>query len=180
MSVYIMGAAMIDRTGSQPLERCAECGAEAPVATGPVHAYMPASAGCWAVFGRVQADELTRFGYPPAHRLVVGAYAAQHPGDGKDRRARQSVFVHLVGLCAVLERGAEGKRATEALRRALAGRPDFPVLKRSSGPGELTIVSMEGAVELDDYTERARDWAHCVWASWAEHHHQIRDWIDRP
>jgi hypothetical protein len=31
------------------------------------------------------------------------AFRAHHPGDGSDRRDRQSVFVHLVGLCAVLE-----------------------------------------------------------------------------
>jgi hypothetical protein len=141
---------------------------------------MPASVGCWAAFGQVQADELMRFGYPPAHRLVVDAYAAQHPGDGRDRRARQSVFVHLVGLCAILERGADRDSATEAIRRALAGRPDFPVLKRSKGPGQLTVVSMQGAVDLEDYTSRARSWATSVWESWADCHQQIRDWIERP
>jgi len=161
------------------MERCVECGAQTPSSTGPRHAYLPASAGCWALFGEVQADELNRFGYPPAHRLVVDTYGAQHPGDGKDRRARQSVFVHLVGVCAVLERGADAKRATQALRRALSGRPDFPVLARVGGPGELTIVSLRGASDLDDYTTRATRWAHSVWASWAEYHPQIREWMDR-
>ena len=54
-------------------------------------------------FGEVQADKSLRFGYPPAHRLVVNAYMAQHPGGGHDRRDRQSVFVHLLALCAALE-----------------------------------------------------------------------------
>jgi hypothetical protein len=144
-----------------------------------VHAYLGASAGCWARFGEVQADEIMRFRYPPAHRLVVDAYAAQHPGDGRDRRARQSVFVHLVGLCASLERSADAAHATEALRFALAGRPDFPHLVRGGGPGGLNINSMVGAAHLDDYSARARAWAACVWSSWAAHHPKIRAWLDR-
>jgi len=52
----------------------------------PAHPYVPAVAGCWALFGEVQADEMTRFGYPPAHAIVVDAYMASHPGDGTDRR----------------------------------------------------------------------------------------------
>ena len=56
-------------------------------------------------FGELQADELSRFGYRGVHRLVVDAYMAQHPGDGGDRRDRQSVFVHLVG-CALCSSAA--------------------------------------------------------------------------
>ena len=52
------------------------CGLDLPAAHGPVHAYVPASAACWEVFGRVQADELTHFGYPDAHGWVVDAYMA--------------------------------------------------------------------------------------------------------
>jgi Family of unknown function (DUF5946) len=51
----------------------------------------------------IQAEDGRRFGYLPAHRLVVDANMAQHPGDGSDRRDRQSLFAHLVVLCAVLE-----------------------------------------------------------------------------
>jgi hypothetical protein len=37
-----------------------------PDVPGPVHKYMPSSAGCWQVFGEVQADEANRFGHTPA------------------------------------------------------------------------------------------------------------------
>src|ERR1700743_1357257 len=94
---------------------CAQCGATVPVSDGPVHAYVPSSPGCWQMFGAVQADEALRFGYPSAHRMVVDAYMAQHPGDGNDRRDRQSVFAHLVGLCAVLEHGLPPQMATSVL-----------------------------------------------------------------
>jgi hypothetical protein len=74
---------------------CRWCGALGPDVSGPVHKYVPSAPGCWQIFGQLQADESLRFGYPPVHRLVVDAYMAQHPGDGSDRRDRQSVFVHL-------------------------------------------------------------------------------------
>jgi hypothetical protein len=124
-------------------------------------------------FGEVQADELQRFGYPPAHRMVVDAYMAQHPGDGTDRRDRQSVFVHLAGLCAVLERGMPPRRATDVLRLVLQTRDDFPVLRRSSGPGDVTVLHLLGARDVDDYDERARAWGHAVWQSWDEQHDVI-------
>ena len=139
-----------------------------------MHKYVPSSPGCWRIFGEVQADEALRFGYPPAHRLVVDAYMAQHPGDGSDRRDRQSVFVHLVGLCAVLELNIPDSHATNVLRRLLRDHDDFPALQRRSGPGKLTILHLVGAKDLHDYDHRARAWAHSVWESWAEQHTLIR------
>jgi hypothetical protein len=125
-------------------------------------------------FGAVQAEESRRFGYPAAHRLVVDAYMAQHPGDGSDRRDRQSVFMHLVGLCAVLERGARTDYATRLLGAVVARQDDFPLLRRSGGPGEITVLHMQGAHDLADYERRAHAWADAVWRSWADQHHLIR------
>ncbi len=124
-------------------------------------------------FGELQADELQRFGYPSAHQIVVDAYMAQHPGDGTNRRDRQSVFVHLVGLCAVLEAGLDGARATE-IRRRVVKQHDFPVLQRGRGPGDITLLSLIGARDLPDYEQRGRAWAGAVWQSWTEHHPLIR------
>ena len=154
---------------------CPWCGAPVPDVSGPVHKYVPSAPGCWQTFGQVQADESLRFGYPPAHRLVVDAYMAQHPGDGGDRRDRQSVFVHLAGLCAVLELHIEPHRVTDLLSRVLRARPDFPVLSRQHGPGELTVLHLLGANDLDDYHQRAGAWASVVWATWEPHHALISD-----
>jgi hypothetical protein len=139
-----------------------------------VHAYVPSSPGCWMTFGLVQAEEARRFAYPAVHRLVVDAYMAQHPGDGADRRDRQSVFVHLVGLCAVLEQGISAAWATKLLGAAVARHDDFPVLRRSGGPGAFTVLHMVGAHDLSDYEGRAREWAEAVWRTWAEEHDRIR------
>jgi hypothetical protein len=100
---------------------------------------------------------------------------AQHPGNGSDRRDRQSVFVHLAGLCAVLELQVEPRRATDVLRRVLEARPDFPVISRQDGSGELTVLHLVGANDLDDYQQRAAAWASAVWAAWESRHALISD-----
>jgi hypothetical protein len=158
---------------------CPGCGALVPDIHGPVHKYVPTAPGCWQTFGEVQADEAHRFRYPPAHRMVVDAYMAQHPGEGSDRRDRQSVFVHLVGLCAVLEHDLAHPYVTKLLGQVLRRRQsDFPILARTEGPGPLTVLHMIGTEHLDDYERRAREWARAVWESWSAQHELIQTELD--
>jgi hypothetical protein len=157
------------------LIRCPQCGALVADVDGPVHAYVPGAPGCWAAFGELQASELQRFGGHPAHDLVVDAYMAQHPGDGSDRRDRQSVFVHLIGLCAVLERGwPTGRRL---LSQRTGERTEYPRLVRD-GPGELSVTDLVGAADADQYGARARAWAESVWRSWEPEQERIRTALD--
>jgi Family of unknown function (DUF5946) len=156
------------------MTRCPGCHALVADVEGPVHAYVPSAPGCWKVFGEVQADESLRFGYPPEHRLVVDAYMAQHPGDGRDRRDRQSVFVHLVALCALLERSVPPDRVTRLLGPVVRSRSDFPLLAPRADPGAVTVLRMVGAVDLADYGARAREWATAVWDAWAHEHALVR------
>lgn len=157
---------------------CPQCGALVMAMDGPAHAYVPSAPGCWAAFGALRADEMLRFAGLEANNLVVDSYMAQHPGDGLDRRDRQSVFVHLVSMCAVLERGASPLRSPDVLRAVLARQTDFPVLLRARGPGELTVLSAMGATSAEDHDARVRAWAGSVWASWREHHSRIRAALD--
>lgn len=152
---------------------CNGCGLVLPSEPGPVHAYVPSSPECWRELGLVQADELERFAYPPAHGVVVDAYMAQHPGDGTDRRDRQSVYLHLVGLCA-LHDGIGLQARARILRIVLRAMDDFPCLPPRAGPGGLTIASMRGAATVEEYHKRALDWAGVVWASWEHVHDEIR------
>jgi hypothetical protein len=157
---------------------CPQCGALVPAGDGPRHVYVPAASGCWAAFGALRADEMQRFPRSPDNNVVVDAYMAQHPGDGADRRDRQSVFVHLVSLCAVLERGGAPSASPDVLRAVLAGRRDFPVLPRTHGPGELTVLHVVGARDEADHDRRARAWAASVWQAWHDHHSEIRSALD--
>jgi len=152
---------------------CPQYGAAVPDVTGPVHKYVPSAPGCWQLWtdpGR--GGPPVRI--PPAHRVVVDAYMAQHPGDGHDRRDRQSVFVHLAGLYAVLEQHMDPAQATNVLRRVLQRYDDFPLLGRDDGPGELTVVYLVGSRDLADYENRALAWGRAVWLAWSQHHELIR------
>lgn len=152
---------------------CPQCGALVPDVAGPVHRYVPASPGCWDVFGNLQADGLRRFGHSPTHGLVVDAYMAQHPGGGNDRRDRQSVFAHLAGLCARLELELPVAHVMDVLRRIVAGRNDFPILPRDGGPGELTVLHVVSARGHTEYEDSAQEWGRAVWQTWAKHHATI-------
>jgi hypothetical protein len=99
------------------------------------------------------------------NNLVVDACMAQHPGDGMDRRDRQSVFVHLVSLCAVIEREASPSRSPDVLRAVLAHTTEFPVLRRARGPGNLTVFSATDAASIEDHYARVGAWAASVWDS---------------
>ena len=157
---------------------CPQCGALVPDMDRPVHAYVPSAPGCWAAFGALRADEMLRFPGSDANNLVVDAFMAQHPGDGMDRRDRQSVFVHLVSLCAVIERRASPSRSPDVLRAALAHQTAFPVLRRAGGTGDLTVLSAMDATSVEDHDARVRAWAGSVWESWREHHPTIRAALD--
>ncbi len=165
--------------GHQLTSRCPPCGALVPDIGGPTHAYVPGAPGCWAAFGALQAGDLLRFPRSELKDLVVDTYMAQHPGDGTERRERQSVFVHLASLCAVIERGATPSGSPQVLRAVLAREKEFPVLRRARGPGDLTILSVTEGKTVEDHDARVHAWAGSVWDSWREHHPTIRAALDK-
>lgn len=157
---------------------CPQCGAVVPDVDGSTHTYVPSAPGCWAAFGALRADEMLRFPGSKANNLVVDTYMAQHPGNGLDRRDRQSVFVHLVSLCAVIEGDASPSRSPEVLRAVLARQMEFPFIRRARGPGDLTVLSTTNATSLKDHDTRVHRWAGSVWESWREYHQAIRAALD--
>lgn len=157
---------------------CFQCGAVVDDLDGPTHPYMPSSPGCWAAFGALQADELTRFGYPPAHGLGVDAYAASHGGDGSQRRDRQSVCIHLMAICSILERGYDAPRRVALLQRLTRTKRDWPSLHRPAGVPALNLTDVRGAADLAAYDAAIRTWAGSVWDFWAPEHERIRALLD--
>ena len=126
------------------------------------------------MFGAIQADEAERFGYPlSAHRLVVDAYMASHPGPGTDRRDRQSVFVHLRALAARRALGWREEQVLDLMRGGSGARVDYPVLTPPSTVARLNVSDMRGSTDLADYTDRASRWADAVWDSWVHEHDRI-------
>lgn len=159
------------------LEPCPGCGAAFDPTDGPTHAYLPASAACWAAYGDVLAREYTDPAlFQQSHRLTVDAYALQHVGDMADRRLVQSVWIHLASLHAVFDLGFPHDRATRMLGR-LAGQ-DFGKPALPTNLGALTVKHVL-AGPLGEHHERVEAWARTAYASWAHLHGDVAAAVKR-
>lgn len=160
---------------------CPQCGAPVAAGDGPVHPYFGAVAGCWALYGEVLAREYADRRFARRHQLTVDAYAAQHPGTPDDRRAVQSVAVHLIGLHVGLESTADtAQRDLAPLLQSAADRSsEFRTLPRPAHLGAVTVVDVHAASATGDpeaHLAAVRRWADAVWAAWAAHHAEVRRW----
>jgi len=143
--------------GARSSVRCIGCGALMPEVDGPgpTHAYMPASQGCWQLYGEMAAREYGDPAYRTSGRQIVDAYAVQHTGIN-ERRTAQSVWVHLISLCLVLEHGLAVEDSIRAMRRVVAGRPTFAWLPPPPSLGEVTVIDLHAATTAAQHTAIAR------------------------
>jgi len=156
--------------------RCFSCGALVPDRDGPTHRYMLASPGCWHVFGEVLAREYENRAYWPKHRLTVDCYAVQHPGE-PNPQAIQSVAVHLISLCMVLERNVPPDSSTKLLNKVLGANVEYQWLKPPESLGELTVVDVHAASTAEAHLEAIQAWAESSWQAWSDHHETVRKWL---
>ena len=155
--------------------RCPGCGAEVPdvpeLRSG--HLYVGAAAGCWASYAELLGRLLGDPSLAEAHMLSVDAYMAQHPGVD-ERRADQSVWVHLVGLCLSLEHGFGGVASARAKAGVAAPDAVFPWLTPPASLGEVTVLDVL-AVHPAESGAAVRRWAESVWGAWSTHQPAIRE-----
>ena len=154
---------------------CFGCGAAVPVVDGPVHAYMLAAPGCWALYGSVLEWRYATGAARNAElsQWLVDAYAAQH-ATNIERRNRQSVALHLISLCAAFEHAmpAEDRRR---LIGHLAHR-EYPALHPPVTSFAITIRDVAGAADRDR-PDVVQQWARTTWDAWATHHQPVRAWL---
>ena len=157
-------------------EACPGCGARyAPHATDATHDYIGASPACWAAFGELLAREFQDPAYGRVHRHTVDVYTVQHPGED-DRRQRQSVAIHLIGLCHWLEHGLEANAVIAATQAMLKrDRPDWPWLEPPT-EFEMTVRDVLVAETGEEHERLVRRWAEVTWEAWGSHHDVVRRW----
>lgn len=153
-------------------EPCPGCGEPFAPSDGPVHAYIGASAGCWARYGELLALEYGDTALMRWHRLTVDAYAAQHPGVS-GRRSAQSVHVHLCALHLTIERKLEEAQIRRLMQKLADDRVhdwlDPPDLRTVKGVGAAIA-----AAGTEGYGAVVQAWAQAVWTAWSPHHERIR------
>ncbi|HYJ30720.1 MAG TPA: DUF5946 family protein, partial [Allosphingosinicella sp.] len=153
-------------------EPCPGCGRAFPPSDGPVHAYIGASAGCWALYGELLALEYESPALMRWHRFTVDAYTAQHPGV-PGRRSTQSVHVHLAALHLMLERDCDEARVRKVLA-AMAEGGAFEWLDPPDLSTEAGVETAIAAAGTERYGDTVRAWAQEVWQAWRVHHPAIR------
>jgi hypothetical protein len=155
---------------------CPGCGGLFSEIEGPTHRYMESSTGCWAMYGEVLAREYSNPAYAPNYRLSVDAYAVQHPGRPSPQSV-QSVAVHLIRLCLLLERDLEMARANDAMLTATAAKGKFFWLEPPPSRGSITVADVHRAKNADEHIALVQKWAESAWQAWSRHHPQIHKWL---
>lgn len=155
--------------------RCIGCGGLVPRMDGPTHRYLESSPGCWQVYGEVLAREYSDPAFGALHRLTVDSYAVQHPGR-PSAQAIQSVCLHLISLCLVLERGLAVGYATRVMGAAAGAKERFFWLDPPTSLGAVTVSDVAAVATPPEHEERVRAWAEAAWSAWAAHHSTVRGW----
>jgi Family of unknown function (DUF5946) len=155
---------------------CPGCGGLFEERDGPIHRYMLSSPGCWAVYGEVLAREYSDPAYGRVHRLSVDAYAVQHPGIPSPQSI-QSVAVHLIRLCLLLDKGVDLQRANDVIKAAAESGQNYVWLTPPASLGEITVADVYQAQDPDEHEQRVRRWASSAWIAWSGHHATVRSWL---
>lgn len=157
-------------------QACPGCGARyLPQKVDETHAYIGASPACWAAFGELLAREFQDPAYGWIHRHTVDVYTVQHPGED-DRRQRQSVALHLIGLCQWLEHGMDMRRINPVTQRLASSERTWA---RLAPPTEyaMTVLDVLAATTADEHGALVRRWADVTWDAWSAHHETVRAWV---
>lgn len=160
---------------------CFACGARSLNIEGETHPYMLSAPGCYAMFLEVAEKEYSDLLYARAHHYTVDCYACQHPGKPDDRRAVNSVAIHLVSLYMVLEKGvplAEAARVKMEFSQYNKANRIVTHLEPPSSLGNITIFDVWDADDRAGHFASCEEWAWSVWRAWEAHHETIRKWAE--
>ena len=156
-------------------DACPGCGARyLPQVLDETHPYIGASPACWAAFGELLAREFGDVSFGRVHRHSVDVYAVQHAGIA-DRRQRQSVALHLVGLCHWLEHDLAGERLNAITQRLASVDREWPWLAPPD-TYPMTVTDVLVAHDGPEHVELVHRWAETTWDAWSEHHATVRRW----
>ncbi|MEJ1999812.1 MAG: DUF5946 family protein [Maritimibacter sp.] len=163
-------------TNPQDMQRCIGCGSLLPASTGPVHAYMASSPGCYEAFNTLIAAEFSAPWLMQIHRLTVDTWAVQHPGSDNDRRAIQSVGLHLARLYVQLT-APRPPRETNAVMLDFARHKKTLIPLTAPERFSITVDQVAPFAGGDQHIAKVTEWAEATWQDWSAWHDYIRGWI---
>jgi hypothetical protein len=150
--------------------------------------YGVSSQECQQAFNELLGKEAMEFGYPPVHRLIVDAYAVQHPPHSEYQHALgiekrfieasiQSVVVHLFALYLAIEKKIPLLEISDHMSRFITYMDNqkiaWPELTPPDSVGMVMIPDLMNATNAQEYDQLAWQWALSAWNAWSEHHDLI-------
>ena len=144
---------------------------------GPAHAYMSASPACWSRYGEILARDYSDAAYWQSHRLLTDAYCGQHT-IGTDRRARQSLYIHLAALILHFDCGVGQAGIVDFLRRAAKSGHDFPALEMPQASLSVGLEAVHAAPDAAAHAAEVDRYARSVLDAWQPHHGAFRALIE--
>jgi len=161
--------------------------------------YGVVSPECAVIFLEVLNNERELFGYPPAHRLIVDAYAVQHPPHSQiqaklkiEKRlidaSIQSISIHLLALYCSMVKKMELQSIAKIMDTILSNmtreKVTFELLTPPENLGDIKVIDIETQMleknlDIDAYTALAYSWAESSWIAWKVHHVTIKKLYDK-
>ncbi len=158
------------------MDKCIACGFVG-AHPGPVHAYMSFSPACWARYGEILAREFEDRQYFEAHRLLVDACCGHH-SIGPDRRARQSLHIHMAALMLHFEDRASKPEIVAFLGNA-ARIGEFAPLEVPPASPLVSMDAIHAATNAQEHGQAVAEYARQVHEAWEPHHPVFRALIER-
>jgi hypothetical protein len=161
---------------------CFGCGAKSLDIEGECHKYMLSSPGCWEMYTEAMEREYSDLRYWKAHQFTVDSYACQHVGKKEDKRAVNSVNIHLAALYGIFEKGLsldQAPKLRSQFSQFYKGTDLLEWLEPPQSFGELTIYEIWNNEDVNLHFDLAKQWAKSVWEAWAHQHGQII-WLVNP
>jgi len=140
---------------------------------------MHSSPACFAAFNTLLTAEYS--GYDDhalrnVHRLTVDTWAVQHPGSPTDRRAVQSVGLHLARLWLQLEHPRPPAHTNAVMLDFSRHKATLPPLTPPTA-FRITVADVAPDAGSPQHAAKVRAWAEATWHDWAAHHAFIRQWV---
>jgi uncharacterized protein DUF5946 len=131
--------------------------------------------GCQALFDDESVREYGDAAFAGRRRLVVDAYALQHPE--RYCVSPTSFAAHLTGVCIAIEHRAREQVLNDAIQRWLSRRPELTKPALPLGRGQLTIADVLSAPDPVHHRAVVERWARGTWAAYAEVQPIARAWV---
>jgi hypothetical protein len=129
---------------------------------------------CSAIFVTLLGEVYTDFRYGKTHRLLVDAYAMQHPE--RYMISAKSYAAHLMGMCIHMEYG-DDPELFRLTQQWLNGKKQLerPALPKDFG--DMTIGYVWEARDGAEHNRLVEEWAYDVWEAFMSDHELAREWI---